>query len=349
MHGTNVNTALRRNRQIVLRERPVGDVRDDCFELLETEHEPITAGQVLVRNLWLSFDPAQRGWVNDVVSYTPPVAIGAPMRAYGVGQVVESAVDDYAPGELEYGTLNWQDYATITVAGSDLEPIPDGVGDPRLMLSLLGTTGLTAYFGMTKIAQVAIGDAVLVTAAAGATGSVAGQIARACGATTVVGTAGSPAKREWVCATAGFDACLDHYDDGIRRAIRAAAPAGFDIVFDNVGGALLDAAIMNTAAHARIALCGSISTGYRPERPAEGLFAYQLLTTRRVRMEGFLLTDFAADFGDARAALSRWHGDGSIVVEHDELEGLERAPEGLRRLFSGGNLGKQILRLAEPG
>jgi NADPH-dependent curcumin reductase CurA len=201
---------------------------------------------------------------------------------------------------------------------------------------------------MTQVARVTTGDTVLVTAAAGATGSVAGQIARVCGAATVIGTAGSPAKREWVCSTAGFDACLDHYDDGIRRALRAAAPGGFDVVFDNVGGSLLDAAIKNTAVHARIALCGSISTGYRPERPAEGLFAYQLLTTRRVRMEGFLLTDFAADFDEARQALASWHADGSIVVEHDELEGLEHAPEGLRRLFSGGNLGKQILRLDQP-
>lgn len=337
------------NRMVVLRERPTADITDDCFELTSAPISAPGTGQIVVRTLWLSFDPAQRGWLNDVPSYIPPVAIGEPMRAFGVGQVIDSASDDYAPGQLVYGRLNWQEYATIETSDSELVAVPDDVADPRLMLSLLGTTGLTAYFGITQVARVVPGDSVLVTAAAGATGSVAGQIARAAGATLVVGTAGSAAKREWVVDVAGFDACIDRHDPKVRRTIQAAAPRdGFSVVYDNVGGSMLDRAIMNTAAHGRIALCGAISTGYRPERPQEGLFAYQLLTTRRIRMEGFLLFDFADQFDTARRQLSAWYEEGLIVVEHDQLDGLERAPEGIRRLFAGGNLGKQILQVAEP-
>ncbi len=337
------------NSMIVLAERPQGDITSSCFAQTSKPVPVPNAGQVVVRNLWLSFDPAQRGWINDVASYIPPVAIGEPMRAYGVGQVVESKSAKFAEGQLVAGVLNWQQFALLHDSDDELIAVPDDVPDPRLMLSLLGTTGLTAYFGITEVARVVAGDAVLVTAAAGATGSVAGQVARATGASIVVGTAGSDAKRDWAVNVAGFDACVDHYEPNVRRALQAEAPeGGFSVVYDNVGGKLLDRAIMNTAVHGRIALCGAISTGYRPERPSEGLFAYQLLTTRRIRMEGFLLFDFAHLFERARRQLTDWFAEGVIKIEHDQLDGLEKAPEGLRRLFGGGNLGKQILQVAEP-
>ena len=209
-------------------------------------------------------------------------------------------------------------------------------------------TGLTAYFGMSDIGQPAAGDIVVVTAAAGATGSVAGQVARNLGAGRVIGTAGSPDKQAWVRDVAGFDDCVDHYDDKVRRKLRELAPDGYDVAFDNVGGALLDALLFNVAVHGRIALCGSISTGYRPERPDVGLHYYQLLTTRRARMEGFLLYDFEDRFSEARQTLLGWYADGSLHVEHDILEDLRNAPLGLRRLFDGGNLGKQLLHVADP-
>ena len=218
-----------------------------------------------------------------------------------------------------------------------------------LMLSVAGVTGMTAYFGMRHIGQPVPGDTVLVTAAAGATGSVAGPgRARNLGAARVIGTAGSEDKRAWVRDVAGFDECVDHYDDNVRRRLRELAPNGYNVVFDNVGGALLDAALFNIAEHGRLALCGSISTGYRPERPEVGLHYYQLLTTRRARMEGFLLYDFEERFGEARRTLLGWYADGRLHVEHDILEGLPNAPLGLRRLFDGGNLGKQILHLSDP-
>ena len=345
------------NQLLVLRDRPTGIVTDDSFELVEQPVAVPTSGQVLVRTLWLSFEPAQRGWLNDVRSYVPPVAIGEVMRSWGVGQVIASGHPHFEPGQFVHGTLHWQTHAlldlipdltTVTNPPSELAPIPPEVDDPKLMLSVAGVTGMTAYFGMRYIGQPVEGDTVLVTAAAGATGSVAGQVARNLGAARVIGTAGSPDKRDWVRDVAGFDECVDHYDDNVRRRLRELAPDGFNVVFDNVGGALLDAALFNIAQHGRLALCGSISTGYRPEKPEVGLHYYQLLTTRRARMEGFLLYDFEDRFPEARRTLLGWYTDGSLHVEHDVLEGLDNAPLGLRRLFDGGNLGKQILHVADP-
>jgi NADPH-dependent curcumin reductase CurA len=337
------------NRMLVLAERPTAEVTDACFEL-RTEPVPDTApaGQLVVRTCWLGFEPAMRGWLNDLPSYTPPVAIGEVMRAWGVGQVVSSSHPEFDEGSLVHARLGWQEYAVVDPAADEVLAVPADLTSPMLMLSACGLTGLTAYFGMTRIGRPIEGDTVLVTAAAGATGSVAGQIARALGARRVIGTAGTPEKRAWVRDVAGFDDCLDHYDDGIRRALRRAAPDGIDVVFDNVGGSLLDAALFNVANGGRIVLCGSISTGYRPERPEVGLHYYQLLTSRSARMEGFIVSKFADEYTDARRQLQQWVTDGQLRVEHDVLHDLAAAPAGLRRLFEGGNQGKQLLQLAEP-
>lgn len=338
------------NRRMILTSRPRDEVTDDCFTLV-TETVP-SAGptDVLVRHLWSSFEPAQRGWLNDIPSYMPPVAIGEVMRAFGVGQVAASNSAAFPVGSFVHGSLGWQEWCVVDVSQPDhqLESIPSEIDDPLLMLSALGVTGLTAWFGMTRVARPLLGDTVLVTAAAGATGSVAAQLARLAGAHRVIGTAGSAAKRAWAVEVAGLDECVDHHDDKIRRRLREVAPEGFDVVFDNVGGRLLDAALFNLAEGARVALCGSISTGYRPELPEVGLHHYQLLTTRRARMEGFLLFDHRDSFTLARQRLARYVRSGRLVVQHDMLEGLERAPEGLRRLFRGLNTGKQILHIADP-
>ena len=260
-----------RNRQLLLRERPTGAVAREHFELVETPVPTPGEGEVLLRNRWLSFDPAQRGFLNDVRSYVPPVAIGEPMRAWGIGEVVTSNVDSVGPGDLVHALVGWQDYVVVDPAtAATFEPVPADVKQPEMMLGLLGITGLTAYFGMTDIGRPQPGDAVLVTAAAGATGSIAGQIARIKGARLVIGTAGAPEKRDWVRDVAGFDDCLDHYDENISRLIRAANRDGYNVVFDNVGGTLLDAALFNMAERARIVLCGSISTRYNPSAPTSG-------------------------------------------------------------------------------
>jgi NADPH-dependent curcumin reductase CurA len=333
------------NRQMVLNERPTRDITDDTFAMV-TGAVPVPGeGEVLLRTVWLAFDPAQRGWINDIRSYVPPVAIGEVMRASGIGEVVVSNVDGVEVGQLVHAMVGWQDYTVVNPATESFEMIPADIADPTLTLGVLGTTGLTAYFGMLDIGRPVQGDTVLVTAAAGATGSVAGQIARIKGAARVIGTAGAEDKRAWVRDVAGFDDCVDHYDEKVRRKLYDAGPTGYQVVFDNVGGTLLDAAIFNIANHARIVLCGSISTGYRPEKPEIGLHFYQLLTTRSARMEGFLVTNYRDQFAAARAELAGWVADGSLRHELDVLEGLENAPDGLRRLFAGKNLGKQALRV----
>ena len=333
------------NRQLLLRDRPTGEVGDEHFELVTSPVPEPADGLVLLRTRWLSFDPAQRGWLNDVRSYVPPVAIGEAMRAYGIGEVVTSNVEGVKPGDLVHTSLGWQDYAVVDPATTLFEPVPAAVTQPEMMLGLLGMTGLTAYFGMTDIGRPVEGDAVLVTAAAGATGSIAGQIARIKGAAQVIGTAGAEEKRDWVRDVAGFDDCLDHYDENILRLIRAVNRDGYQVVFDNVGGTLLDACLFNIAVHARVVLCGSISTGYKPQRPDVGIYYYQLLTVRRSLMQGFLVSDYKDRYDEARADLLRWSEEGRLVQQYDVVEGLEKAPTTLNRLFKGANLGKQLLKL----
>ena len=339
------------NNQIVLRERPAGRVDEGCFEARSgTTADPVD-GEVTIRTCWLGFDPAQRGWLNDIPSYLPPVAVGDVMRASGVGQIVASKNADFAVGDLVVGTIGWQEYCTANPADPslDLELIPPDIEDPKLMLNVLGTTGLTAYVGMHDIGQPVAGDTVLVTAAAGATGAVAGQIAKIMGAARVIGTASTPEKRAWVTEVIGFDECIDYRDPHVFRLLKAAtAGSGFDVVFDNVGGSLLDNALGNLALGARVVLCGAISTGYRPERPAEGLRNYQFLTTLRAKMQGFIVLDHADRFAVIRSELKRWLKDGKLRSAEDVVEGLEHAPATLQRLFDGQNLGKQLLHVADP-
>lgn len=339
------------NHRLVLRRRPAGEIGDEHFEAVTGPVPEPGPGEVLLRTLWLSFDPAQRGWLNDVPSYVPPVGLGEVMRAWGVGEVVASEAPDVAVGDLAVASIGWQEHAIVRPddPAADFVPVPRDLDDPTLMLSAAGMTGLTAYFGMTDVGRPGAGDTVLVTAAAGATGSLAGQIARLCGATRVIGTAGTDEKRTWAVEVAGFDECISHHDDRVRRTLAGlVGPDGIDVVFDNVGGPLLDAALATIALRGRLVLCGAISTGYRAEKPEHGLHYYQVLTTRRARMEGFLVTDYADRFAAARRQLLAWVAAGDLHVAVDVLDGLDRAPQGLRGLFRGTNRGKQLLRVADP-
>lgn len=337
-------------RRWVLAERPEGPIVDTTFRLEEEPVPTLSEGEVLVRTLWLGFDPAQRGTLNDVPSYVPPVALGATMRGSGLGEVVASESRDFRVGSVVVGQLGWQDLAVIDPAAEDanLAIVPPGVDPPSLLLGVAGTTGITAYIGMKEYAHVQPGDSVLVTAAAGATGSIAGQIARLLGASRVVGTAGSPEKRAWVTDVAGFDDCVDHYDPKVFRRLREVQPDGFDVVFDNVGGDLLDVTLANLALNARLVMCGSISTGYRPERPAGGLRNYQFLTTRRASLRGFIVLDHREEFATVRGQLVDWVRSGELSYAEDVVEGFENAPAALQRLFDGRNTGKQLVRVAAP-
>ena len=334
------------NRQWILRRRPTGLVSGGDFALRKAPVPTIGPGEALVRVRWLGFDATQRGWLNEGPNYLPPVALGEVMRGAGVGVVVASNSDQYAVGEHVAGMVGWQDYA---VAGGQglfgVNSVPPGI-DPKAMLSLFGANGLTAYFGMTDIGRIRPSDTVVVSAAAGATGSIAGQVAKALGGGPVIGIAGGPAKCAWVTDVAGFDSCIDYKNDDVGERLQRLARDGVDVFFDNVGGPVLDTVLAHLALRARIVLCGAVASGYGPGQPPPGPRNYLQLGIKRARMEGFIFLDYVDRFPEAFAALHGWMTEGRIVYAEDTIDGLENAPAALRRLFEGRNHGKQLLRVA---
>ncbi|NIP16116.1 MAG: zinc-binding dehydrogenase [Pseudomonadales bacterium] len=335
------------NRQWVLAKRPYGMVTEDNFEYREEQIPEPGDGEVLIRNLYLSFDPTQRGWMEDRESYIPPVQIGEVMRAGSVGQVVESRSDDFSAGDLVQTTGGWQDF-TVMSAGMGpmgLRKLPDGV-TPRLALGALGVTGLTAYWGMLDLGQPKAGETVLVSGAAGATGSVAGQIARIKGC-RVVGIAGGPEKCAWLKNEARFDDVIDYKSDDVDGRIGELCPDRVDVFFDNVGGGILEAALNHINMRARVVLCGGIS-GYNATEPQPGPVNLMNLVIMRARMEGFIVIDYMDRSHIAVPELLGWISSGEIVHQEDVQEGFENIPDTLNRLFTGRNIGKQLLKIADP-
>jgi len=330
------------NRRWTLAARPHGMVKESDFAFSETPVPQPGDGQVLVRVLYLSFDPTQRGWIEDRPSYLPPVQIGEVMRASAVGEVMESKHTGFAKGDLVQGLFGWQDYAVVPGAMLGAK-IPAGV-PPTWTLGVLGITGITAYFGMLDLGKPKAGETVVVSGAAGATGSVAGQVAKLQGA-RVVGIAGGPNKCAWLTKEAHFDAAIDYKHDDVAARLRELCPKGVDVYFDNVGGEILDAVLGQIAQRARVVLCGGIS-GYNEATPPPGPRNLMNLVIQRGRMEGFIVIDYAARFGEAIAKLSEWVQSGAIVHQEDVQRGLEHAPRTLLRLFTGANTGKQLLQLA---
>jgi NADPH-dependent curcumin reductase CurA len=327
------------NRQWLLAKRPVGMVKEGDFELHSAPVPEPGEGQVLVRNRWLAFEPAMRGWMEDRPNYIPPVAIGAVMRGMALGEVVESRLEGFAPGDLVIGTTGWQEWA---IGDAGLRVLPPGT-DPRLALSVLGITGLTAYFGLLEVGQPKAGDVVVVSGAAGATGSVVGQIAKLKGC-TAVGIAGGEAKCRWLTEQAGFDAAIDYKREDVGAHLSALCPEGIDVFFDNVGGPILDEALARIARGARIVICGAISAYNLEERPP-GPRNYYRIVAQRGRMQGFVILDYLPRAGEATADLLKWVGEGKIHWEADVQHGFENAPKTLLRLYTGDNFGKQLLEL----
>ena len=335
------------NRQWLLAKRPHGMVGKDNFEYAETPIPQVGAGQVLVRNLYFSFDPTQRGWMEDRPSYLPPVQLGEPMRAGSVGQVVESEHADFAKGDLVQTTGGWQDFVVVEPGSSPLglNKLPDGI-TPTLALSVLGVTGLTAYWGLLDLGMPKAGDTVLVSGAAGATGSVAGQIARIKGC-RVVGIAGGPDKCRWLTETARFDAAIDYKSEDVGARIAELCPNKIDVFFDNVGGDILEASLNNLNMRSRVVLCGGIS-GYNDTEPAPGPRNLMNLVVSRSRMEGFIVIDYMDRSHIAVPELLGWIQSGELVHQVDVQEGFDNIPDTLNRLFTGRNLGKQLLTIGEP-
>ena len=338
------------NGQWRLKSRPIGLVTENDFEYVETNLPDISEGEVLVRNIYLAFEPAMRGWLNDVKSYVPPVKIGEVMRASTVGQVIESNNPEFQPGQYVTGMMGWQEYfidnGTPGAMGRSLSKVPEGVA-PELMLSALGGTGLTAYFGMLDIGQPQKGDVVVVSGAAGATGSVAGQIAKIKGAAKVVGIAGGSEKCNWLTEELDFDAAINYKAENVFERLTEECPDGINIFFDNVGGQILDDALLNMAMNGRIVLCGGISSYNETELPP-GPKNYMQLVIRRCTMQGFILIDYFHRETETVAELAYWVANGELKHAEDIQQGIENTPKTFLRLFEGKNKSKQLLRIAEP-
>ena len=333
---------VNRNRQWILSVRPAGRLTGEEFSWNEAPIPQPTDGQVLIRILWLSLDPAQRIWMSRD-SYKPAVPLGTVMQSFAAGQVLESRHPDFEAGDFVRGDFGWQEYfVTDGAAFGGMHKIPPGVS-PSLALSLFGVNGLTAYFGMKDVGRAEAGETVVVSGAAGATGSIAGQIAKVLGC-RVVGTAGGREKCDWLVKQAKFDAAIDYRSEDIGARLSALCPKGIDVFFDNTGGPVLNEVLARINLRARIALCGSISKS-SPADP--GPANYSNLTARRARMEGFTGLDYPERVPEAFEALGRWRQEGRLALKEDVLIGLENAPRALLRLFSGENFGKQLVKVAD--
>lgn len=331
-------------RQWVLADRPTGrPLKEDDWSLRAVPVPEPADGQFLVRLLWLGFDPAQKGWMENVADYVAPMALGDVMRGSGVGQVVRSRHSDFAEGALVAGQFGWQEFALSD--GRDVDPVLPGV-PPTAMLGVLGLTGLTAYCGLFKLGEPIAGDTVLVSGAAGATGSVVGQLARLAGC-RVVGIAGGADKCAWLTGELGYDAAIDYKAGQIRPQLKALLPGGADVVYDNVGGAILNDMLAHIATGARVVICGGISR-YQTGRMPAGPENYFNLVFRRATMRGFIVLDWAAEFPAIRRRLAGFLADGRLQYREDIQHGFENAPRTLMRLFEGANFGKQLLQVAEP-
>jgi NADPH-dependent curcumin reductase CurA len=328
------------NRQWKLVSRPVGLPKRSDFSY-ETDPAPhAQAGQFLVRNHYISLDPAMRGWMNDGRSYVPPVGLGEVMRAGAVGEIVASHHPDWHEGDYAVGMFGVQDYAISNGAGvqkvdPDAAPLP-------LYLSALGMPGMTAYFGLTDIGDPKPGQTVVVSAASGAVGALVGQIAKIKGA-RAVGLAGGPEKCSYVTDQLGFDACIDYKNEDIGKALTKFCPDGINVYFDNVGGEILDLALARLARKARVIVCGAISQ-YNNTTAMDGPKNYLSLLVNNARMEGFVVFNYADRYAEGGQAMAEWLAAGKLKSKEDIVDGIETFPETLLKLFSGENFGKLMIK-----
>ena len=330
------------NRQFKLATRPVGMVKHSDFEFVTTPAAEPGPGEALVRVLYLSLDPAMRGWMNAGRSYIAPVGIGEVMRARGIGRVVASNDPSLAVGDTVVGMTGAQDYAivqakTVTKVDPRLAPLPRYLG-------ALGMPGLTAYFGLLDIGQPKEGETLVVSAAAGAVGAVTGQIGKIKGC-RVAGIAGGPDKCRYLVDELGFDAAIDYKNQDVRAELARHCPKGIDIYFDNVGGEILDIVLSMLARHARVSICGAISQ-YNNLETMQGPRNYMSLLINHARMEGFVVFDYAARYAEGMKELIGWAMSGKLKAREDIVEGLETFPDTLQKLFRGENFGKLVIKVA---
>ena len=338
-----------KNRQWLLAHRPKGAVKPDDFQYAEGAMPAPGDGDILVRTLYFGYDASQRIWLTDDGGYLPPIQEGDPMRTMGIGQVVESHNPDYTAGDLVEGFMSWQDYVVVRADGwMPLRKLPAAEYPLSWNLGVFGVGGLTAYFGVTDGLQIKPGDTVVVSAASGATGSLAGGICKALGAGTVIGTAGGPQKSKWIVDKAGYDAAIDYKSEDLSERLDELCPNGVDAYFDNVGGDMLDTLLLHMAPFGRILICGAMSSGYTDVR-LQGPTNYMRICTQMLTMRGILLTFYDADrLQQGALQLGQWVLEGKLHVEEHVVDGFEQAPHLLPTMFSGKEPGKLVLKVADP-
>ncbi|OBJ52548.1 NADP-dependent oxidoreductase [Mycobacterium asiaticum] len=332
-----------RNRRFLLRERPTGRIGPNTFELDEQPITDIGDGEALVRVDWISLDPTNRAWINDIPSYLPPVGIGEVMRGGGIGEVIASKNPNLPVGQVVQGLLGWQEYM-VASASTMVMPVEVAEGvSPSAYMGALGMTGLTAWIGIRDIGKPKPGETVVVSAAAGAVGSVAGQLAKADGA-RVVGIAGGPEKCALLTEQLGFDAAVDHKAADWAAQLAAATPDGIDVDFENVGGDIMDAIFARLNINARVALCGLIS-GYNDAEPPPGPRAFGNLLVQRATLQGFIVLDHLGRTQEAASEIAALISAGKLTPLETVVEGFEQLPTAINMLFDGKNVGKLMVKI----
>ena len=329
------------NRQFRLAARPVGLPKGSDWSLVEEPVREPGEGEFLIRIEYISLDPAMRGWMNEGKSYVPPVGIGEVMRAGGAGEVVASNHPGFPVGSKVSGLFGVQQYAMSN--GKGVQRVDTALAPLPTYLGVLGMTGMTAYFGLLDVGAVKEGDTVVVSGAAGAVGTVVGQVAKIKGC-RVVGIAGGAEKCRYLVEDLGFDAAIDYKSEDVRKALREHCPKGIDVYFDNVGGEILDIALSQLAMHARVVICGAISQ-YNATEGVKGPANYLSLLVNRARMQGMVVFDYAARYGEAARDMGAWLAAGRLKSREDIVEGFETFPDALLKLFRGENTGKLLLKI----
>lgn len=332
----------RTNRQWRLMARPVGNFKESDFEWAQQPVPALNDGELLVHNKYLSLDPTNRGWANEADTYLPAIKLGDVMRGGAIGVVEESRNPNFKEGDHVSGLLGWQEYAITNGAG--LSKLPDNPAIPlTAYMGLFGHIGLTAYYGLLDIGKPKAGETLVVSAAAGAVGSLVGQIGKIVGC-RVVGISGSDEKGRWITEELGFDAAINYKKENVLEALKRECPAGIDVDFENVGGEILEAVLSLINIGARISLCGMISQYNAAER-VPGPSNLAMLIIKRSRMEGFLVSDYMDRAQESMTQLGRWLMEGKIKYRVDVVEGLEQTPLAVNKLFDGSNQGKLVVKI----
>ncbi|MFT7587841.1 MAG: NADPH-dependent curcumin reductase CurA [Limisphaerales bacterium] len=332
------------NKQIILEKRPVGMPAADTWSLKENRIPELKEGEVLIQNHYISLDPAMRGWINDARSYMPPVKLGDVMRAGSIGEVIKTNNHPkYKVGDVLSGWGGVQQY--INTDGEGYYPVDTSLAPMPTYIGTLGMPGMTAYFGITEVGKIKEGEVVVISGAAGAVGSVAGQIAKIKGC-KVIGIAGGPDKCKYIVDSLGFDGAIDYKNENVAEGLKKHCPKGLDVYFDNVGGDILDAALARLKMHARVVICGAISQ-YNNTEKIQGPSNYLSLLVNRATMQGMVVMDYAKGYREAAMNMGMWMAQGKLKSKEDIYDGIENFQPTFERLFSGDKKGKLILRVIE--